>query len=493
MQRLIDKGLLHGDLLEVTSETLRDRYNRALEILVGRRTTLERFHVDLTGYSPEVAGEFDNPFYLNPHGCNRNFILLTLEQAGLPIVEYTFSSTQTILRQFIEDNRQPLFALTLRDAIYGELENSVCRVDNPEDVLSIKNIRIEINSTSGLIAKSRELEARLEAFEASDEAWCDDQALDAIVALAKTVGDIRRNPLLPSRTEYKQGTFFTTHCGGLYVLREGVEPAIILCGDWAEGAERKSVERNLGGLVGISIDARQDLARYLMDQGLVTSIDHRHGRQGADWLRRRLFAMLIDHATAKGIAIDPARLKREDKKRLIYSLWDELPDAYRQLSDVVTALEQGDSVPEPRFDSPGYFYRLVPRRHPDRELIAHLLTRLSPMDLPRLFHHNREAFLERYGSWPDRKRSVIAELLVREAASPSDMALPLDLETSTEAPDDAALARLMAPPLDLKTGAKENGSSQRSRMPQVPRKAVSGRRRSRRRGGPWGAKKAEKD
>ena len=60
MQRLIESGLMFGNLFHVNSPALVDRYNRALEHLIGRTTGLTDFHVDISGYSPEIGDEFDD-------------------------------------------------------------------------------------------------------------------------------------------------------------------------------------------------------------------------------------------------------------------------------------------------------------------------------------------------------------------------------------------------------------------------------------------------
>ena len=57
MHRLIKHGLMFGNLFHVDSPALVDRYNRALEHLTGKRTTQTDFHVDISGYSPEVGDE----------------------------------------------------------------------------------------------------------------------------------------------------------------------------------------------------------------------------------------------------------------------------------------------------------------------------------------------------------------------------------------------------------------------------------------------------
>ena len=128
MQRLIEKGLMFGNLIRVDSPVLVERYNRALKSLTGKQTELDEFHIDISGYSPEVGAELDDQLYLNHQGVNRQFILLTTEQATAPLLNAKFSTSRGILKQFIENNRAQLFALTARDAVAGELVNSVYSV-----------------------------------------------------------------------------------------------------------------------------------------------------------------------------------------------------------------------------------------------------------------------------------------------------------------------------------------------------------------------------
>jgi hypothetical protein len=56
-----------------------ERYNRALKRTATGRGITKVFHVDISGYSPEVGDEFDDPLYLNHQGVNRQFILVTTD------------------------------------------------------------------------------------------------------------------------------------------------------------------------------------------------------------------------------------------------------------------------------------------------------------------------------------------------------------------------------------------------------------------------------
>jgi len=101
---LIEKGLMFGNLIRVDSSVLIARYNRALKSLTGKTTALDAFHIDISGYSPEIGDELNDPQYLNHSGVNRQFILLTTDQQTAPLLNAKFSTARGILRQFISQN-----------------------------------------------------------------------------------------------------------------------------------------------------------------------------------------------------------------------------------------------------------------------------------------------------------------------------------------------------------------------------------------------------
>ena len=407
MQRLIDHKLIYGGLLEVRSPTWRARYNRALEELCNHRTELESFRIDLCGFSPEVAEEIGDPDYLNPHGCNRRFILLSLEQADLPVIGATFSTTRAILERFIEDNQETLFALTARDAVFGELENSTFRIDDLEDLLAIRRIRVEVKTTRQLIDKSRKLDEMIQEFHREPDSWQDEIFLRDMVELAEATGDIRQQSVVPDRLDYEQGNFFTTHFGGLYAFLDAKRPTLISCGPDFDDDGLPSGHDHL------PLDDHEAVAGYLAEAGLVTNLAEQRSPESREILRQKLDFMVIDRVAQSedGAALDEAG--PEDMKRFIRENLDHLPEAFHGLSDLLRALEQDRPLPELEPEHPSYFYLLRAADHRDRDLVNHLLARLTPLDLRQLFICNKELFYERYIAWPEAKRAFTAAYLSR--------------------------------------------------------------------------------
>ena len=120
MIHLIQRGLMFGNLFHIASPALIERYNRALKHLTNHQTKLSEFHIDVSGYSPEIGDELDDHLYLNHAGVNRQFILLTTDQKSAPLLNAKFSTSREILKEFISKNEPQLFALTARDAVAGD-------------------------------------------------------------------------------------------------------------------------------------------------------------------------------------------------------------------------------------------------------------------------------------------------------------------------------------------------------------------------------------
>lgn len=406
MKRLIQRGLMFGNLIRVDSPALIERYNRALKGLAGKQTKLTEFHIDISGFSPEIGEEFKDPLYLNPNGCNRQFIILTVDQKTAPLLNAMFSTSRGILRQFISDNEAKLFALTAHDAVAGELMNSVYDISDPARLFDIRKIVIEADTTQSHVKNARELAEKIDHFQTAPNAWYDDDLIAEMIDLARETGDVTRVPVDLGVQEYEQGNFWTAHFGGLYIFRDVENPAVIVSGDKTRLAVPPP------GKVLDTTDANR-LAGFLSRNDLVGPVVQERGDGGAAILRQKMEFILVDAATSAGL--DLGDMSSRTLRHVAQRMGAHLPDAFRGLAAMVRWAEAGGQWP--RIDSrhPAYFYTLRARPdHPDRDLINRLLSELAPMDFRQLFICHKELFYAAYATWPDEKREFVAEFLHRD-------------------------------------------------------------------------------
>jgi hypothetical protein len=409
MKRLIQRGLMFGNLIRVDSPALIERYNRALHSLTGKRTELDEFHIDISGYSYEVGEELGDHLYLNPNGVNRLFIILTTEQKSAPLLNAKFSTSRGILRQFIEENEAKLFALTAHDAVAGELDNSVFDASSPARLLDIRTITVNADTTQSHVKNARDLADKIERFQTEEDAWFDDVLIAEMIGLAKQTGDVTRQPIDIARPTYQQDNFWTDHFGGLYVFRDVAEPAVIAVGD-KDPLGVMPIETTL------DFADRNGIAAFLEVNELVEPIIKARGVDGAAILRQKMDFILVDAATTQGVEIDG--MDHRALHRLAQRMGSSLPEEFLKLNQLVRWALNGGKWPRIASDDASYFYTLRARPdHPDRDLINMMLSELAPLDIRQLFICHKQAFYAAYAGWPDAKKDYVAEFLYRDYAA----------------------------------------------------------------------------
>ncbi len=405
MKRLIEKGLMFGNLHHVESPALVDRYNRALKHLTGKQTALGDFHVDISGYSPEIGHELNDHQYLNQGGVNRQFILLSTNQKRAPLLNVQFSTSHDILHRFITENAAQLFALTATDAVAGELVNSVFSVSSPRKLFDIRRIKIEADTPGGTLQHAGQLATLIDQFKSQEDAWFDDVLIARMITVARKSGDIARNPVHLKHTEYEQKNFWTAHFGGVYLFQDLKHPALIAAQD----------KTDLGELPIKYVLDREDrnrIAKFFDYNELTEPIVKAPGLDAAAILQQKMDFIVID--TAANAGFDLSGLNRADMRRLARQNAGLLPEEYTGLSELLNWATGGGDWPRISSDHPAYFYTLRAADTPERDLINMLLADLSPLDIRQLFICHKELFYRLYADWPDAKKTYVANFLERE-------------------------------------------------------------------------------
>ena len=394
---------MFGNLVPVASPALVERYNRALKHLTGKTTALTDFHVDISGYSPEIGHELGDHLYLNANGCNRQFILLSNEQKTAPLLNAKFSFSRGVLRQFIEANEAKLFALTTRDAVAGELANSVFDLSSVARLFDIRRIVVEADTTGGDVANARELTAKIERFRTEEDAWWDDVLIAEMIGLAKQTGDVTRNPVDLNSITVETGSFWSAHFGGLYLFRDVDHPALISVGEPPKGVP---MEHAFG------LEARNRVAKFFELNGLTEPIVKARNVDAAAILRQKMDFILVDVAATLGQNLEGAT--RRDLRMLARQMGSALPDLFHGLADLLRWVEGGGDWPRITSEHPAYFYTLRAGAHKHRDLVNQMLAELTPLDVRQLFICHKELFYQLYQGWSEAKKGFVADFLENE-------------------------------------------------------------------------------
>ena len=404
MRRLIENNLIYGQLLEIAEPHLVERYNKALAGFGVQQVDLERFHIDMAGFSPEVANAIGDPDYLDPNRVNRRFIILTPDQMELPVIHSAFSNTQDLLYQFFEKNARSLLALTIKDVLFGEIEDSVFEVRDIDDLLSIEQVEFKIQTSSDLLGKTAELQLLVDRLLKEPDAWRDDKMLERMVEYARTTGDIRENALLPSDVVFRQNTFWTSHFGGVYVFVEERQTTVI-CDSSAKGFRRSRPWQ----VSYIDIGDHDRVYRFLSDSG---RIDPPRGSwiERSGLLQERGLMLTAWLAMKSGdldelSRIGPAWAQRWAASNSRAVAADGGLPLLNQVLQTVgnwSNIDIRDIEPRLRF--------LIARANPEHAdyfLVNRLISEYLPFDFMTRFVFNKPGFYRDYQDWPEPYREYV--------------------------------------------------------------------------------------
>ncbi|HEX9856879.1 MAG TPA: DUF6638 family protein, partial [Paracoccaceae bacterium] len=312
-----------------------------------------------------------------------------------------------ILKQFIEANEAQLFALTARDAVAGELANTVYEVSSAAKLFDIRKVTVEADTIGAHVRDAKKLAGLIERFRTEPDGWRDDVLIAEMIGLARKTGDVTRVPIALPVMVFEQANFWTAHFGGVYVFRDVKHPGVI--------ATRP---REILGPLPVSpvMDLRQrnQIADWLERNALVEPIVQARGMDAAAVLRQKMDFILVEAADA--LNLDLGAATRADLRKIAHRLGAQLPDEFLGLAEVLRWVEGAGDWPRITSEHPAYFYTLRARAHADRDLVNMLLAELSPLDVRQMYITHKEMFYASYAGWSDRKRGYVADFLAREYA-----------------------------------------------------------------------------
>ncbi len=408
MNLLRDNELIYGRLLPVEEPHLIERYNKALKAFGLKPTALTSFEIDRTGFSPQVAEELGDLQYLDPNEVNRRFIILTPAQADLPVVHTAFSNTSQLMFEFFSNNRRVIDALTIKDVIFGEIEDSVAKVEDIEDLLSINQVEFKVLSAEDVLGKAGELGTLVDRLKQEPDAWRDTAMLERMVELARVTGDIRENKLVPDRVIFRHAAFWTSHFGGIYVFID--KDTTTVGSDPAAPGFRRSRPWQVSYL---GIRDAERVFRFLASTG-------RLDLPRASWVETSGY---LEHRAEMAVR---ALIRRQEPDRDFSKLdkiwlqtWIQsnadlirnegtfpfLNAAKRELAQT-GKLRLEDMEPERRF----LVVRAAPD-HPDAWLTNRLISDFIPDDFLSRYVFAKQEFYKDYQTWPPAWRAHVVDTL----------------------------------------------------------------------------------
>ncbi|WP_276120689.1 DUF6638 family protein [Pararhizobium qamdonense] len=408
MKRLLEAELIYGRLLDISEPHLIARYNKALQGFGLRPTALASFQIDMTGFSPEIADELGDRDYLDPNRVNRRFIIMTPDQEELPVVHTSFSNTAALMHEFFGANRRAINAVTIKDALYGEIEDSVSVVNDIDDLLSINEVRFRVLSAEDMLGKAAELRSLVDRLKTVPAAWADDALLNRMVDLAKVTGDIRENALVPDKLVFRHDAFWANHFGGVYVFLDE-KTTTVICDPSVPGF-RRSRPWQVGY---ISLSDHQRIYEFLASTNRLQLPQASWVQDSGLYQHRADMALraLVNQAdpTTDLNAIDAIWLQTWIHRNSALVSADGVYPFLQTMIRTIAAsgsIKMQDVGPENRF----LLVRAAPD-HPDQWLTNRLIAQLCPSDFVSRFVFDKQGFYAAYEQYSEKFREYVVATL----------------------------------------------------------------------------------
>ncbi|MCI5142509.1 MAG: hypothetical protein D3909_12480 [Candidatus Electrothrix sp. ATG1] len=420
MKLLKEKGLHGSGLLEVASAQMVDRYNDALVSMGFQPTTLKRFSVDMLGWSPEIATEKNNIYYLTHSLANPMGIIININQRDSSVYFPYHSFDRAMLSAFYSRFAAEIMDVNTTDALCIDLDNGVSTYSGLEDLLLVDSFILRAETPSGLIAGAKKQRRLVAEFVDSDGQWEDKGKRQKMIDSSKKYGDLRQRRVIISELKYGDiDIFYTQALGGVYVLKkpsvdEQQETVYVIC-------KNPEQVNNFKGMDDLDVQVlpinKKHLLRELRRADFFQA-DMKVYQENPELLAYKKELLLANVICAKEESYSGWSEMR--KKNFIARHGDEMPPLFFDLERVQKRLAAGKKFYEILPVSPDLIaYLTMPhRRMPAiyRTALESLLSELDPTDPFRLFKYNKQRFYEEYKQYPACKKAWVAERLELELA-----------------------------------------------------------------------------
>lgn len=402
-------------LLPIDTPALVSRYNQCLEHLGIDPTPLHFFHVDGMGWSPEIATERQDPYYLSAGVANPMAIVLSPDQRFKPILFPYSSYDRALMNAYFEQFANEIADITSSAYIGLDIDQGLSRYQNPRDLLLVEYIIVRSHAGE-LTAAALHQRRLVDRFNSNGLEWFEPKLRDEIIQSAKFHGDLRfRRVYIPDMRFADIQSFYTRAFEGVFVLRDPAKHSNILV---IEKSEKLPAFKN-GTQDTFAITDPKLLGRLFRENWVEVNL--RWYKQNLNALEQKRECVLAHILCSEDPALDYLALSSAQKKRKMANLGaGTLPEVIDELERLIKQLEQ-NSIPS-RYDLSPELQMLLLRPDPhlsesEQALAWQLITRLQPLDVYQLYRADRNRFLEQYNTWPESKKAWAKHMIMEQDCS----------------------------------------------------------------------------
>lgn len=405
--------LFSGGFLEVKRKKLVETYNACLRMINLPPTKRTSFRIDIWGWSPEIADDLGDEFYLSQNGPSNPYaIIVTPEQEQCKLHFPYYSFDEDLIKNVFATYRAPIADITTQQGIVMTVDQRISQYQNPFDLLLIDHFNIDFRATGGIIKAAKAQRELVHQLYNDDGAWKEFDIYEQLVDSSKSHGDLRYRSVEMEGMPYnRMSSFYTKAFGGVFVFRglPSKQPLMVF-EDEAFMSETPS-----NSIRALHIRKTEELLTILLKEELVEF--NRTNRQKLIDKLTRATQCQFTKAFAEGYPDNDVidynqqgyRSFENDliKRALLDQHYRDLRHATDLLQrDMLTSIGEYSSAMRLQLFLP------FPWHQPElKEVVELLLLKMNPMDYLALYEWDEEAFFEQFMQWPETLQRYVEDLL----------------------------------------------------------------------------------
>ena len=407
MDKLIKANLYRNELIPVSGKLV-ERYNRCLQKMGFLPSNLSKFSIDGLGWSPEIAAEKNNPFYLNNGDANPHAIIITPKQKGVPVYNPFHSFDETVMKTVFKTHAATIKDITRDSAICLDFDQGIDVFYDPLEVLKYTTINIRFHLIDNLKKAKADQQQLIELF-LKDDNFIDEKIHQQIIASAKQFGDLRNRKVAVEVINFTTDSFYTKAFGGVYVLRDFVKPILVF---EEEDAYKEAIKDTIHDVLLYHISHKELIEQLknhsILELNLLEDVHSKRYKR----IKKFAFAAMIEAPKhpKKEILEDPILFKSYLNKMELSKRKEVMGvEIYLDKKKQSAAVTPKDFISEELYVAMHKPHSSLKATHQD--LIWKLLISIAEKDVLFLFWYNKERFYKVFATLDDAMQDWVIDAI----------------------------------------------------------------------------------
>ncbi|WP_024740971.1 DUF6638 family protein [Tenacibaculum maritimum] len=403
MQKLKKASLYRGELVFISGELV-ERYNKCLLMLGLSETTLASFYIDGIGWSPEVAEEKKSTYYLNNGDANPHCIIVTPLQKGLPVYNPFHSFDKDLMKLVFKTYGEKIQDITRDSAICVDFDQEIDVFYTPLDILKYRDITICFRLIDDLDQAKEEQLKLIETFHEENN-FINENIHQQLLDSGKRYGDLRDRDLTLEKITFKTDSFYIKAFGGIYLLRDFLDPILVF---EEEKAYKEAVKDTEYQVLMYHI-SHAELVEKLRDHLIIEcDLEEKMTLKRYERIKKFLFSKYLKNTRhpIETILEDEMLFKSYLNKISIEARKEVMSvDRYLEKIKKDTKVQMHDII-----DREIYFSLHKPHSSlgvKDQDLVWKLLVNIAPNDVLFLYWYEKEQFYKKYLNWSESMQNWV--------------------------------------------------------------------------------------